>query len=74
MAPAMAYAYLDPGTGSMIIQMMIAGVLGAVLYVKLAWTSTKNFFSRMISSPESKARHGSDDQPAEPPADRKRDI
>ena len=30
LAPATAYAYLDPGTGSFILQMAIAGLLGAI--------------------------------------------
>ena len=39
-----AYAYLDPGTGSFLLQMLIAGALGAYLYIKLAWYKTKMFF------------------------------
>jgi len=45
---SMAHAYLDPGTGSFILQMVIAGVLGALLYIKLAWASVKAFFSRLF--------------------------
>ena len=49
-SPASAYAYLDPGTGSFILQMLVAGFLAAWLYVKIAWTNTKLFFSRLFSS------------------------
>ena len=49
-APTTAYAYLDPGTGSFILQMLVAGFLGAILYVKLAWARTRLFFSCLFSS------------------------
>ena len=48
LAPATAYAYLDPGTGSFILQMVIAGLLGAMLYVRLAWDRTRQFFTRLF--------------------------
>ena len=48
--PSVAYAYLDPGTGSLVFQMAVAGFLGAVLYVRLAWDRIKLFFSRLFSS------------------------
>ena len=49
LAPTTAYAYLDPGTGSFILQMLIAGLLGAILYVRLAWDRTLQFFARLFS-------------------------
>lgn len=33
-APAEAHAYLDPGTGSMVLQAIIAGLLGIVFTCK----------------------------------------
>ena len=36
-----AFAYLDPGTGSMIIKMAIAGILGALFTIKLYWYKFK---------------------------------
>ena len=48
LAPATAHAYLDPGTGSFILQMVIAGLLGAILYVRLAWDRTRQFFTRLF--------------------------
>lgn len=35
--PASAYAYIDPGTGSFVIQGAIAVVLGAGVTVRLFW-------------------------------------
>ena len=32
-----AYAYLDPGTGSLIIQVLIAFVVGIGAFVKIYW-------------------------------------
>lgn len=34
---APAAAYIDPGTGSMVLQMLIAGALGAAFAVKRFW-------------------------------------
>jgi hypothetical protein len=34
---APAYAYLDPGTGSMILQVLLGGVAGLALAGKLYW-------------------------------------
>jgi type VI protein secretion system component VasK len=35
--PAPAHAYVDPGTGSMVLQGIIAAVLGLGLTLKLTW-------------------------------------
>lgn len=37
LAPAVAHAYVDPGTGSMVLQGVIAGILGVGLTIKLYW-------------------------------------
>lgn len=44
-----AYAYIDPGTGSYIIQMMIGGLLGAAFALKIYWKKVKAYFSNLIS-------------------------
>ena len=36
--------YLDPGSSSMIIQMLIAGALGAIFFIKNGWYRIKSFF------------------------------
>lgn len=48
-----AYAYLDPGTGSMILQGAIAAVAGGLFTAKLYWTKLKSLFKKQ-SAPESK--------------------
>jgi len=45
-----AHAYLDPGTGSMIIQIVVGTVLGATLTAKMWWFRVKAFFFTAKSS------------------------
>ncbi len=46
--PQKAYAYLDPGTGSYIFQLLIAFLLGGIFAVKLFWNSIKTFFKNLF--------------------------
>ena len=39
-----AYAYLDPGTGSMILQVLLGGVAGLALAGKLCWHKLLSLF------------------------------
>jgi hypothetical protein len=41
-----AYAYLDPGTGSMLVQMLLGGIAGVLVIGKLYWHRVKAFFGR----------------------------
>lgn len=41
--------YLDPGTGSIIIQVVIAGLFGALFVIKLFWGKIKNLFKKSFS-------------------------
>lgn len=41
-----AYAYLDPGTGSMLLQLILGGVAGALVVGKLYWQRLKDFVVR----------------------------
>ena len=38
--------YLDPGTGSFIIQILLAGLLGIGVAVKVYWNKIRDFFDR----------------------------
>ena len=40
-----AYAYLDPGTGSMILQGIIGAVVGGLIALKLYWARLRAFLS-----------------------------
>lgn len=44
-----AYAYIDPGTGSYILQVVIAGLLGALLSLKIFWKKIGSFFSHIFT-------------------------
>jgi hypothetical protein len=41
-----AQAYLDPGSGSFLIQLLIAGLVGAAFVLRSSWGKIKGFFSR----------------------------
>lgn len=45
-APLTVYAYIDPGSGSFIIQAILAFLLGAGYMVKVYWRKIKNVFAR----------------------------
>jgi len=45
-------AYLDPGSGSYLLQLLIAGLFGALFVIRLSWKRIKAFFGRLFS------RHG----------------
>ncbi len=51
--PQVAFAYLDPGTGSYILQMLIAGILGAFFMIKIFWNKIKFFFVNFFSKQKS---------------------
>jgi hypothetical protein len=40
-----AHAYLDPGAGSFFLQMLIGGIAGSLVAVKMYWARLKAFFS-----------------------------
>ena len=42
-----AHAYLDPGTGSIMVQSLLAGIAGAAAVVSLYWQRIKAFFTNM---------------------------
>lgn len=43
-----AHAYLDPGTGSYILQLIMAGLLGAMLAIKIFWRNIKAYLSNLF--------------------------
>ena len=45
-----AHAYLDPGSGSMLLQLLLGGVTGVVVIVKLYWERVKSMFHRRDST------------------------
>ena len=53
--PRRSLAYIDPGTGSYMLQMLIALAVGGAFAVKLFWRRIVGFFRRR-SSPSSQSR------------------
>ena len=43
-----AYAYLDPATGSMIVQAVIAAVVAISVSIGIFWSRLRSFFSRLF--------------------------
>ena len=57
LAAPQAQAYLDPGTGSIILQGLIAALVAGLFYVRTAWTRIKSLFRR---------KPGPEDEPKNP--------
>ena len=43
-----AYAYLDPGTGSMILNLIVGAAAGAITFASVFWQKIKNFFKKVF--------------------------
>ena len=43
-----AYAYIDPGSGSIILQAIIAALAGAGTAISIYWKKVKLFFSKIF--------------------------
>lgn len=43
------HAYIDPGTGSLIIQVLIASFFGALFLLKVFWGKVKVFLNNLFS-------------------------
>jgi hypothetical protein len=46
-ATAPAFAYIDPGTGSMMLQLMLGGVAGVMVVGKLYFRRATDFFRQI---------------------------
>lgn len=44
-------AYLDPGSGSFILQLLVAGVLGAAVAIRMSWDKIKARISHKDKPP-----------------------
>ena len=53
-----AYAYIDPGTGSYLFQLLIASLLGGTVAVRLFWRNIVSFFQKLKAG----RRPGADDE------------
>ena len=55
--PATAHAYMDPGTGSMLVQGALGAVAAVLVFGRTTWTRIKKRFSRRL--PETVERNDS---------------
>lgn len=53
-------AYLDPGTGSYIIQLLIAGLMGGLFLLKTYWGKIKTLFTKGSPEQEPASEDGDD--------------
>ncbi|GAH84215.1 unnamed protein product [marine sediment metagenome] len=44
-----AYGYIDPGTGSFILQVLLASLLGTAVAVKMFWRQIVGYFGKLFS-------------------------
>lgn len=47
--PGETHFYIDPGTGSIVLQAVIGGLLAALVALKLFWNQIKAFLGRLFS-------------------------
>ncbi len=55
MFPQVSYAYLDPGTGSYIFQIILASLVGVAFTIKIYWTKVKAFLVNLFSKRSQKS-------------------
>jgi len=51
-SPGAAFAYLDPGTGSMILQGILGGLAAIAVAGKIYWSRLKDFFGFKKDEPK----------------------
>jgi hypothetical protein len=44
-----SYAYLDPGIISALLQMLAAGIFGAIITIKIWWSNVKLYLSNYLN-------------------------
>ncbi len=49
-----AHAYLDPGTGSLIVQVIIGGIAAGMTAMSFYWSKVKDFINRHMKSKSDK--------------------
>ena len=45
--PCNAFAYLDPSSLTMIFQVVVAGIVGALMYFKVGWNQLKYLLTKL---------------------------
>ena len=55
-----AYAYLDGGTGSVLVQSFIAGIAGFLAIVKLYWQQVTTFYRKIFNKKHAVVQEAAD--------------
>lgn len=50
-------AYLDPGSGSYLLQLLIASLMGGLLIARAYWGRIRGFFGRLFGRTQSDEKH-----------------
>lgn len=50
--PGSAFGYIDPGTGSFVIQVLVGAVLGSLMALKIFWRRIVGFVRGLVSRRE----------------------
>jgi hypothetical protein len=48
LSPAILPAYIDAGTGSLLLQLLVGGVLGSLFIIKVFWRNLVSFVGRLF--------------------------
>jgi hypothetical protein len=51
-APHPAHAYIDPGTGSYLLQLLIGGLFAAAFTLKAFWGRIRTYLARVFRKPQ----------------------
>jgi hypothetical protein len=50
------FLYIDPGSGSYLVQVLIAAILGGTFWIKKFWRKLKSFFTRIFAPPSNRGK------------------
>ncbi len=56
-----AYAYIDPGTGSMIVQAIIAALVAIGASLGIFWNRVRSLFGRLLGRKNSEGKSSDED-------------
>lgn len=48
LGPSPAWAYTDPGTGALLLQLLLGGISGLAVVLKLYWRAIKTRIARLV--------------------------
>lgn len=54
--------YLDPGTGSLFLQLLLGGVAGLLVVLKLSWRRLLSVFGVRAGGPDAQEKAGTGDE------------